>query len=325
MNTKNNWLQYFYVDEDFTPSADWIRQTPNQQCSMLLTPYIFEPDENLWDSCVKTAREMSKDLGKITVMYSGGLDSEYAVHAFQSSGYDFDIVSIEWFWKDRFLNGHDLAYVDKFETEYGKKVNRIKFDLSELFLDRDRWTEISKKYQVVSPHQQALCCLLENINDPWLQVDELETLIHFDINQIPYWGFEKREDQDMCWRKFNKLTSKKMLNNFFTYRLETLECWTKNHIVKNLADWKVYGKLSFTSSKHRIYQESCPMKMQIRPKYFGMELITSIWENNIVDQIDMLEINDHMYFPLDQIDSFIQNTKEYSYVPYKNIRKPVSI
>jgi hypothetical protein len=320
MNTKNNWLQYFYVDDDWQPSLNWQRTSPNQQCSMLITPYEFEPDLNFWESVCNTAKEMYSQFGEMVIGYSGGLDSEYAVLAFHHTKTPFRIMAIEWYWDNQLLNGHDVKYAYELSREIDKPIEIVKYNLQDLLLT-DEWSRVAETYQAVSPYQHALLAVMENYKDLWLQVDEIETLTVHELDKT-YWAFEKREDQDMCWRKFNRLTKLSHLNNFFTYRLETIDSWFKNTIVSDLTSWKIYGKLSFTSSKHKIYQENCPYRLKPRPKYFGLEKIAAIWENNIVDKINTLEINDHMCVPAKNITEILRSKETYSNVFYKKTRLP---
>jgi len=323
MNTKNNWLQYFYVDNDWQPSLDWCRTSIDQQCSMLIKPYDFEPDENFWQSTCKTAQEMHSQFKEIVIGYSGGLDSEYAVLSFYHMNIPFRVMTIEWYWGDQLVNGHDIKYAYELCQKLDKPIEIVKYNLQDLFLTNE-WARIAKTYQAVSPYQHALLAVMENYKDIWLQVDEIETLTVHDDGQS-YWAFEKREDQDMCWRKFNHLTGLPSLNNFFTYRMETVDCWYRNDIVSALTSWQIYGKLSFTSSKYKIYQQNCPYRLIPRPKYFGLETMAAIWENNVVDSIAMPEIDDHMYIPAKDINEILKNKDTYSNVYYKNTRLPRSI
>jgi hypothetical protein len=323
MNTKNNWLQYFYIDADWQPSEQWHRVDQDQQCSMLITPYEFDKDLDLWDSICKTAVEMNKNFGEIHIGYSGGLDSELAVLAFYHTKTPFRLSTIEWYWGEKLLNGHDVKYAYRLCDELGIKTTITKYDLRDLLLT-DEWKRIATTYQAVSPYQHALLVVLETIKDPWLQVDELETLISFK-HSSPTWVFEKREDQDVCWRKFNQLTGLPALNNFFTYRLETVHAWYNNETVKNLINFKIPGKLGFVSSKHKIYQESCPYKLIPRPKFFGLESMAGVWDNNIVDRLNTLTIDNKMYVSANEISAIITKQESYSDVYYKKTRLPRSI
>lgn len=323
MNTKNNWLQYFYVDRDWQPSEQWRRTDQEQQCSMWITPYEFEKDNDLWDSVCKTAVEMNKQFGEIQIGYSGGLDSELAVLAFHHTKTPFRISTIEWYWDDKLLNGHDVKYAYALGQELDIKIETVKYNIKDLFLTDD-WQRVSQTYQAVSPYQHALLVVLEKIKDPWLQVDEIETLVSPDTS-TPVWVFEKREDQDMCWRKFNQVTGLPALNNFFTYRLETVYSWYNNSTVRDLINFKIPGKLGFVSSKHKIYQEACPYKLKPRPKYFGLESMASLWDNNIVDKINSFAIEDRMHIPATQVNNILKRSESYSNVYHKKTRLPRSI
>lgn len=323
MNTKNNWLQYFYVDSDWQPSQDWRRSSPEQQCSFFITPYEFEDDITLWDSVCKTAQELYQQFGEIHIGYSGGLDSELAVLAFYDTKTPFKLSTIEWYWGDRLVNGHDVKYAYELCRELNLKTDIIRYDLKNMLLT-DEWQRVATTYQAVSPYQHALLIVLEQFQEPWLQVDELETLVHFG-NGKPEWIFEKREDQDMCWRKFNQITGLPALNNFFTYRLETVKTWYNNSIVQDLINFKTTGKLGFVSSKHKIYQESCPYKLKPRPKYFGLESMAGVWDNNVVDKIATPIIDNKLSIPATQICDIISKQESYSNVYYKKTRLPRSI
>jgi len=290
---------------------------------MLINPYGFEQDKDFWDSLCKTAKEMHQQFGEIQIGYSGGLDSEVAVLAFHHEKLPFRLSTIEWYWGDRLLNGHDVKYAYDLCKELNLKTEVVKYDLKNLLLT-DEWRRIAETYQAVSPYQHALLVVLEQVKDPWLQVDEIETLISFD-SDTPKWIFEKREDQDMCWRKFNQITGLPALNNFFTYRLETVDGWYRNQTVQDLINFKTYGKLGFISSKHKIYQEHCPYKLTPRPKYFGLESMAGVWDNNIVDRIDTLVIDNHMGVPATEFCSIIEQQRPYSNVYYKKTRLPRSI
>jgi hypothetical protein len=323
MNTKNNWLQYFYVDQDWQPSEFWYRNNQDQQCSMLISPYEVDSDVNLWDSICKTSVEMYNQFGEIQIGYSGGLDSELAVLAFYHTKTPFRISTIEWYWDDKLLNGHYVKYAYDLCQELDIKIEKIKYNIKNLFLTED-WKRISQTYQAVSPYQHALLIVLEKVKDPWLQVDEIETLVSPNTT-TPKWVFEKKEDQDMCWRKFNQITKLPALNNFFTYRLETVHTWFNNNIVKDLINFKIPGKLGFISSKHKIYQQDCPYKLKRRPKYFGLETMASLWDNNIVDRSNSLIIEDRMHISATSITKLLQQSKSHSNVYYKKTRLPRSI
>jgi hypothetical protein len=169
----------------------------------------------------------------------------------------------------------------------------------------------------------VLLKVLESIQDPWLQVDEIETRVV--LESTTHWAFEKREDQDMCWRKFNQITGIPALNNFFTYRLETVDTWFRNPTVVDLVNNRIPGKLSFASSKHRIYQQDCSYTLKQRPKYFGLESMTGLWDNNIVDRLPILAISDQMYIDATTILDRINNRETFSNVYYKKTRLPRSI
>lgn len=323
MNTKNDWLRYFYVDPDWQPSEYWLRTDHDQQCSFLITPYQFEDDIDLWDSVCKTAKEMHDKFGEIQIGYSGGLDSELAVLAFYHTKVPFRLSTVEWYWGEKLLNGHDVKYAYDLCRELDLKTEIIKYNLKDLLLTEE-WKRIATTYQAVSPYQHALLVVLEKIKDPWLQVDELETLVSFGHGK-PEWSFEKREDQDMCWRKFNQITGLPSLNNFFTYRLETAKIWYNNDIVKDLINFRIPGKLGFVSSKHKIYQQTCPYKLTPRPKYFGLESMAGVWDNNVVDSLPIPVIDNKMYVPATQFNAIISNQEPYSNVYYKKTRSPRSI
>ena len=218
----------------------------------------------------KSTLEVAKEIhdrkqGKLYLMYSGGVDSEYALNVFLSLGIEITPVIVK---LTPNYNDHDVKYA--FEFCRSKKLNPIIIDLDfDWFVKSGKIIDVAKfsecgAYQIPSTFH-ALEQLdgtiimgshgpphLTKVSDQWL-VDELEAvhsvLKYFDRAGIYGYPF------------------------MLSYTNEQYFSFLQDPLMQALADNKIPGKLGNNSSKGLVYNRISGFNMPIRKKYTGYENI----------------------------------------------------
>jgi len=218
--------------------------------------------------------------GKLYLMYSGGVDSEYILNLFISLGIDVIPVIIK---LNPFYNDYDVKYA--FDFCESKKLKPIIVDLDfDHFVSSGRIVDIAEEFKIGAYQlPSTFACLdqldgtvvmgshgpphmtLDHSNNTWL-VDEIEplhtVLQYFKKNKIygcPY---------------------------FLVHTPEQYLSFLQHPIMKNLADHRFPGKLGNNSTKGLVYNDISGFDLIRRQKYTGYENI----ENSKIFQHENLKI-----------------------------------
>jgi hypothetical protein len=273
VNTESSHLKYWY-GEDCTQ----IWRLDNLETTAMSVGGCVRKPMNLKAELVRNARSMIKHYPDLTIFMSGGLDSEMALRSFLAAGITPKLVTV------RFPDGnnmHDIGPMMLMLTSMGLKYSIIDIDPEEFYYSGE-WKEIAVKYQAYTFYQQMLLKIAEQYNAPMLTVDEVELeklpSINYESGQCHWeWSFLKKEDQDGVWRRFNDKTGIPALNNFYTYSPESILAFLKEDTVADLIRDQIPYKLSWTSSKMKIYG-SLGYNFRQRPKWHGIENYTHLWD-----------------------------------------------
>jgi hypothetical protein len=217
-------------------------------------------------STIEVAKEIHDNKqGKLYLMYSGGVDSEYALNIFLSLGIDVIPVVIK---LNPHYNSHDVDYA--FEFCKSKNLNPIIIDLDfDWFVKSGKIIDVAKfsecgAYQIPSTFY-ALEQLdgtvvmgshgpthLSKINNTWF-VDEMEAvhsvLKYFDRAGVYGYPF------------------------MLSYTNEQYFSFLQDPLMQDLVANKIPGKLGNNSSKGLVYNRISGFNMQTRQKYTGYENI----------------------------------------------------
>lgn len=261
--TRNNHLQYYYNNDT---NIHW--RTHQYDISHMKLGGYFE-NKSFIDSLTETANTFaSRHKNEFSIFLSGGLDSEVACRIFSNAKLDYDPVIIK-FSKDK--NIFDVSRALSLCNELKITPTVIDFDPIKFFVNNE-WKRIAVEYQAYTFYQQMLLYIAEQLETPMITIDEIEI-----SKQNNIWTFSKKEDQDGCWHKFIEKTGIPAYNNFYTYDPSTIVAFLNNETVTKLINNEIFGKLSWSSSKHQIYTELTGWNMNNRDKATGMENMMYIW------------------------------------------------
>jgi len=272
-NTENNHLIYYYNQD---PKQIW--RTHEFDTTTMEIGNCTRSPMSLQAELIRTARALYKQYPDLTLFMSGGLDCEMALRSFLAAGITPKIATVK-FHNDG--NMHDIGPMMEMLNGMNIPYSIINFDL-ENFVYSDRCYEVGKKYQAHTLYQQMLLEVAEKFAYPMITIDEMSltkiTSINWSTGQANHqWVFDKREDQDGCWRRFNDLTGIPALNNYYTYNPESMLAFLQLPIVHELIHDRIPGKLGWTSSKMEIYGH-LGYKFRRRPKWFGIENYKHLWD-----------------------------------------------
>jgi hypothetical protein len=265
--SKNNYIKSSGVGDTFTVSFDCL---PKQY------------DNYFIESC-KAAKEIY-DLkqGKLYVLYSGGVDSEYALSIFLSLGMDLTPVIIN---LNPEYNNFDTDYAIKFCNKH--KINPLVVNLDfDQFVKSGKFLEVSKICRSEIFHRAATAYVAGQL-DGTILLGDGEPYIKKDSNNN--WNIEIYEHDYAVWNYF---IAKGIYGttHFNRYTPEMLLSFFADERMIELANNTVPGKLSSNSSKFIIYNRHCDFNLEERPKYHGYEKIetSKIFQHDAFRELEII-------------------------------------
>lgn len=213
--------------------------------------------------------------GRLKLLYSGGIDSEYMLNAFRYLKLDFDVVII----RLQNYNEHDIQYALDYCRQYNIRAEIVNFDF-DTFVKSGRMLSIASEigcgWHQIPATLEVLLQLDGNIimagNEP-----------HLNKKQDNTWWLDVLEYQHAETKWFTK-------NNidgtpfFMGYSAETFLSFLLEESIVNLVNNQKPGKLGTYSSRIEFYNK--PWTMLPRQKYTGYELIE---RSEIFEHPNMIE------------------------------------
>jgi hypothetical protein len=221
--------------------------------------------------------------GTLYLLYSGGLDSEYALSVFLSLGMNVVPVIIH---LTPNYNDHDIAYAFRFcrQKNIGPLVIDVNFDD---FVQSGLMLDISKRIRSWVPARAAtahVCGMLdgtvilgdgeptiEKVNDDWFI-----TILEHDYAVVNYFVQQKLYGTP----HFNRYTPE-MMASFLT-----------DPVIMKTALNKFNGAVSSDRLKYMIYNADSGFNLEARPKYHGYETLatSTIIKHNDFYKLKQFEI-----------------------------------
>ena len=266
--SKNNHLNYWYNnDPNYLYRENWYDLLSFQLGGISRTPNTFR------EECCRAAAEIYEIYPNIHIGLTGGLDSNVCLDSFLSMGIKPGVFIIR-FVND--LNTIDSNYAINKCKELG--IDPVIVDIDPYdFVDR-HMIDIAKEFQIYSMYQALHIHACRNFSFPFITVDEIE--LRRDCHPETLWSFVKKEDQDMCWRRFASTANVRAINNFYTWSPELMLSFLDIPTVKKLCTNKIPGKISWNSSKNLIYAEGGFPKFIEFKKTWGIEKITGLFSKS---------------------------------------------
>ena len=239
-------------------------------------------DNYFIESC--NAAEEIYDLkeGKLHVMYSGGVDSEYALSVFLHMGMDVTPVIIR---LQPNYNDHDTTYAFQFCKT--KNITPIIIDIDfKNFLESGKYDETNKIIKSNAWGRAATCYAMGLIDgsiicgegDPHISKDETTGIWYFDDVEHAYNMDTYMKHKSIDGTTFFNGYTSKMVSAFLT-----------DPRMRDLADNKIKGKLGSHSSKYMIYSRHSGFDLEKRPKFHGFEKII---ESDLAKHPDFVKLLD---------------------------------
>jgi hypothetical protein len=215
----------------------------------------------------------------LTLMFSGGLDSEFMIQIFQTAKIPFKVAIVSY----GEYNAHDTKYAYNFCNNHN--ITPIVVDI-----DIKNFIESGKIYEIA---EQAKCCAYQ-IPSIMYGLTKLDGTIIM-ANGEPYikkyetewrWQETERVNSYMNWYRQQRING---TPDFLRYTPEITLSFLTDPVITNIVTDPYTGKLSSRTSKHKIY--STNYLFEPRPKYTGWENIetTSLFSNEIFLEIEKLK------------------------------------
>ena len=221
--------------------------------------------------------------GKLHVMYSGGVDSEYALSIFLHMGMDVVPVII----KMGNFNNHDTEYAFSFCQK--KNINPLIVDIDfKEFVQSGKFDSTNQIIKTSTPGRAVACYVLGLLDgsvvcgegDPHISKNE-------ETNE---WYFDEIE-HSYCLENYMEYKGIDGTAFFNGYTPEMFSSFLVDQTMRDLADNKIPGKLGSHSSKYIVYNRHSGFNLENRIKYHGYEEIFKIDVINHPDFVKLLPQN----------------------------------
>jgi hypothetical protein len=236
---------------------------------------------NFLEECKQIALEVeSTKQGKLYMMYSGGVDSEFVLNVFLMLGIEITPIIIK---LNPGYNEHDVKYAFDFCSSKNLKPQVIDIDFDN-FVKSGLISDIGKKYKLAAYQLPSTLHVLNSLDGTLVMGNHSVPHIAKD-EETGVWFVDEYETIWRCLEYFRQ-------NNlygcpfFLAYTAEQYLAYMQSPIMLALANNKIPGKLGSNSSKWRILNSLAPFDMEERPKFTGFENI----ENSPIFQHENLQI-----------------------------------
>ena len=219
--------------------------------------------------------------GKLYLLYSGGMDSEYALSIFLSLGMSVTPVIIK---LNPGYNAHDFKYATDFCSAKNLVPLIIDIDLED-FVQSGKILDIAKSMKCNIYHRSTTAYAISQLGgtvilgdgDPYVK------------NNNGVWDVSIYE-HDCAMVNYFKNNGIYGTPHFLYYTPEMLISFLTSQRIKELVNNQHPGKLGSNSSKHAVYNEHSNFNLVTRPKYHGFELIEQqeIFKNPVFEEFDKL-------------------------------------
>lgn len=221
------------------------------------------PTKNYFQESVLAAEEIySLKDGKLFVMYSGGIDSEYALSVFVHLKMDVTPVIIR---LQPGYNDHDTEYAFKFCAAQGLIPVVIDVDLQQLVSSGTHLT-IAKRIKSSVYEYIATAYAMTGLDGTVLMGDGEPTLSVRD----GVWYFDIAE-HEFAVANYMRMIGMPGTPFFNCYRPQMLAAFMLDPYMVILGNGLVVGHTTSHEGKIDVYNRHSPFVLQSRPKYTGYE------------------------------------------------------
>lgn len=265
---ENNWMQWHYNDD----INQKFRKSPNDQFKLKVkksSRSIQDPRSECVIACQSIRDTYSNE--KLSVMFSGGSESEMIVRSFHASGVPFDVYIGRY---EDDINIYDVSHAVIACQSLGINYKIIDFNVKKFF-ENDA-EDYSLKSQIVIPPQLpqlAMCDLVDGI--PIMGGGELFIeRTDSDYTKKGTW-LSTEWEYNWGWNKYFNYINRPAIPDWCRWTPQLLYSWITTKWFDNLINDRYVGKLGVSSTKMIGYREVWPELMP-RKKVHGLEKIENI-------------------------------------------------
>ena len=218
------------------------------------------------EECIDSAK-LIKDLMSepITILYSGGFDSEIAMESFRLAKIPVKAAFCKF---DNDYNYHDYKFAKDYCDAYSIKLDEISLDLIK-FWENDAF-DYAKFMGCITP---------QLTHGPWL-MDQIDGCLVASTMDIEFrrvensnvWLDTSEESNDTCWTRFAELRGREIAPAFSQFTPEQIAAALP--LFKDFAYDKIRSSNNTMCNKPEIY--SSQFNLVPRPKFTGFELVEDI-------------------------------------------------
>jgi len=246
---------------------NFIRPTgTGESWTLDIKPFPTKSDNYFVESC--RAAEEIYDLaeGPLHVMYSGGIDSEYALNIFLHLGIDITPVIVK---ISPNYNNHDINYALKFCQNKNLTPQIIDIDFDD-FVNSGKFTETNHVAKTSVIARATTCYALELVDGSVICGEGDPTLV-----KDPTTGTWYYHEWEHSYSLENYMDAKGIDGTgFFNgYTPAMMRAFLIDPRMQDLAGNQITGKTMSHSSKYVIYNRHSNFGLAERPKYHGWEKI----------------------------------------------------
>lgn len=204
--------------------------------------------------------------GKVYLLYSGGLDSEYALNVFLHLGMPVCPVIVQ---LNPGYNYHETKWAYDFCESKGLEPLVIDIDF-DTFVTSGMMYEYAEKMESCLYHYSALAHAIDKL-DGTIVLGEGEPYIRY-MPDSKTWNVELYE-YDYCIMKHLHNTKRQGIADFLSYSVEMHLAFLNDQRIVELANNQWPGKLGSNTSKVFVYNRHSNFNLTPRWKNHGYEII----------------------------------------------------
>ena len=239
------------------------------------TVHLDKCKNNIIDSftneCIRSAKLVEQTaLHSLTILFSGGIDSEFMIRVFQSAGIKFNVAIIDYgHW-----NEHDTNYAYDFCKINGITPQVINVDVEDLVYSGE-FKDIAHTAQCCAYQMIPVMKGITKVSGTVIMANGEPYFKNYD--GIWKWQETERVNSYNRWYEINNIDG---TPDFLRYTPEMVVAFARDPIIQELVENKRPGKLSTRTSKHKLY--STNYNFVPRQKYTGWEVLE---ESPIMEQV----------------------------------------
>lgn len=263
---------------------NYLRTYGNGNSFMVEIDPPKNPNANFHEESRKVAEMVwNNRQGKVHVMYSGGVDSEYVLSTFISLGMDVTPVIIK---LNPGYNEHDVKYA--FDFCESKKLKPIIVDLN-----YDHFVKTGEILDLALP----INCATHRLPSTYKVVSQLDGTVVMGSHGPPHmalvndiWYVDEYEIIHNVLKFFNR-HGIHGCPFFLAYTAEQYLSYLLDPYMQALANNQVQGKLGNNSSKYLTFSNGSGFRLVARKKYTGFENVeeSPIFQHENIKYINSLE------------------------------------